>query len=80
MRKDVFIDEHERSDVMEDQNNFLTRMEDLKLYIVEFEEDNIMKPKIYPSDCAVGCNDCQLIIVITYNECIFSANNGIYKV
>lgn len=38
MRKDVFIDGHERSDVVEDRENFLTRMEDFKPYIVEFEE------------------------------------------
>ena len=79
MRKDVFIDGHERSDVVEDQNNFLTRMEDLKPYMVEFEEDGTMKPKIYPSDCAVGGNDRRPIIVITHDECTFSANDGIRK-
>ena len=57
MRKDVFIDGHKRLDVVEDRNNFLTKIEDLKLYMVEFEEDGKMKPKDYPSDCAVGGND-----------------------
>lgn len=46
MHKDVFIEEHERSDVVEDLNNFLTKMEDLKLNMVEFEEDGKMKPKV----------------------------------
>lgn len=38
--KDVFIDEHERPDVVEDRANFLKVMEDLKPYIVEFKEDD----------------------------------------
>ena len=28
-------------------------MEDFKSYMVEFEEDDKMKPKIYPSGCKV---------------------------
>ena len=35
--------------MVEDQNNFMTRIEDLKPYMIEFEEDSKMKPKIYPS-------------------------------
>ena len=54
-------------------------MEDLKPYMVEFEEDGKMKPKIYPSDCAVGGNDRRPIIVITHDECTFSANDGIRR-
>ena len=54
--KDIFIDRHERSDVVEDRNNFLIKMEDLKPYMVEFEENDKMKPKDYLSDCAVEGN------------------------
>lgn len=54
-------------------------MEELKLYIIEFEEKNTMKPKIYPSNYVVKNNDWQLIIVITHNEYIFSANNKILR-
>lgn len=54
-------------------------MEDLKLYIVEFEEDSKMKPKIYLSDCAVGGSNQLPIIVIAHDECTFSANNGIKR-
>ena len=43
--KNMFIDEHERSDVVEDHKNFLKRMEELKLYIVEFEKNGAMKAK-----------------------------------
>ena len=80
VHKDVFIDGQERLDVVDDQNNFLTKMEDLKPYIVEFEEDGKMKPKDYPSDCAVGGNDRRPIIVITHDECTFSDNDGIQRV
>ena len=53
VRKDVFVDGHERADVVEDRKNFLKRLEELKPYMVEFEEDGTMKPKIYPADCTV---------------------------
>lgn len=47
--------------------------------MIKFEEDCTMKPKIYPFDCAVGGNNSQPIIVITYNECTFSAKDGIQR-
>lgn len=77
MRKDVFIDGHERSDVVEDRKNFLGKMKELKPYIVEFEENGAMKEKIYPPDCAVHGLNRRSIIVITHDECTFSANDGI---
>ena len=73
--KDVFVDRHEQSDVVEDCANFLKKMEELKPYMVKFFEDSAMKPKVYPSDCAVGGENRQPIIVITHDECIFSAND-----
>lgn len=79
VRKDVFVDGHERSDVVEDCTNFLKQMEEFKPYMVEFYEDGAMKPKVYSSDCAVGSEICQPIIVITHDECTFSANNGVRK-
>ncbi len=54
-------------------------MKELKPYIVEFDEDGVIKPKVYPLDCAIGGNDWQSIIVITHNKCTFSANDGIQK-
>lgn len=58
IRKDIFIDEHKRPDVIEDQKIFLRRIEELKPYVVEFENDRTIKPKIYLSDCAVDGKDC----------------------
>ena len=50
VRKEVFVDGHERADVVEDRINFLQKMEELKPYIVEFGENGAMKPKVYPAD------------------------------
>lgn len=69
--KNVFIDGHKCLNVVEDWNNFLTRIEDLKLYIVEFEENSKMKLKIYPLGCIVEESDRQSIIVISYDKCTF---------
>lgn len=63
MRKDVFVDEHEQSNVVEDYKTFLKKMEELKPYRVTFEENRTIKPKIYLPDCAVGGDNCRLIIV-----------------
>lgn len=75
----MFIDGHEQSNVVEDCKRFLTKMEELKSYIVEFEENGTIKPKIYPHDCAIEGEECRPIIVITHDECTFSANDGIRK-
>lgn len=77
LRKEVFVDGHERSDIVEDRKNFLKKMEELKPYMVTFEENGTMKPKIYPPDCAVGGDNRRPIIVITHDECTFSANDGV---
>lgn len=54
-------------------------MEELKFYIVEFEENSILKPKVYPSDCAIGRNNRKSVIIITHDECTFSANDRIQR-
>ena len=77
MRKDELIDGNEHSEVVKDYNNFLTKMDDLKPYIVKFEENSKMKPKVYPFNCAIGDNDWQSIIIFIYDEYTFFANNGI---
>ena len=49
----MFVDGHERSDVVEDCSNFLKKVEELKPYMVEFNKDGTMKPKTYTLDCAI---------------------------
>ena len=53
-------------------------MKDLKPYIIELKEDETMKPKVYPNNCRIEGLNWRLVIVITYNECIFSINNDIW--
>lgn len=53
VRKDVFEESHQRSDIVEDRTHFLKKIEELKPYIVEFNEDGTMKPKVYLSNCAI---------------------------
>lgn len=79
VRKDVFVDGHERPDVVENRANFLKKMGELKPFLVEFHEDGTMKSKIYPSNCVVGGEDSRSIIVITHDERTFSANDGIQR-
>lgn len=75
----MFIDSHERPNMVKDQNCFLTRMEKLKLYMVEFNEDVTMKAKDYPVNWAVRGEECCPIIVITHDKYTFSINDGIWK-
>jgi len=76
VKKGVFFDGHEREDVVEYRKQFLHTMEEMLLYIVEFNEDGTMKPKQYPEDCSVGGPQRRPIIMITHDESIFSANDG----
>lgn len=58
--------------------NFLKVMEDLKFYVVEFQEDGTIKPKVYPDDCRIEGPNWRPIIIIIYDKYIFSANNDVW--
>lgn len=45
--------------------------------MIEFNKDGIMKAKKYPVNCVIRGDKCQPLILITYNECTFSANNRV---
>lgn len=49
----MFVNRHEQSNVVEDCLNFLKKIKKLKLYIVEFNENGTMKPKVYPPDYVI---------------------------
>ena len=55
-------------------------MEELKPYIVKFNKYGTIKAKDYSSHCVVGGEEQRPIIIITHDECTFSANNNIRKV
>ena len=79
IKKHVFINRHKQPDVVKDCKRFLKTMEELQLYMVEFNEDGTMKNKEYLLNCIVGRGIWRLIIVITHDKCMFSANDGICK-
>lgn len=58
VHKDVFVNSHEQSDIVEDCTNFLNQMKELKSYIVEFSHNSAMKPKVYLSNCAIKDENC----------------------
>lgn len=74
IKKGVFLNEHERPDVVEYQAQFLKELEALGPYLVKFRDDGSMEEKVYPSDCAVNGPNKRPIILITHDEGIFSAN------
>lgn len=62
---------------MKDQNCFLTKIEKHKLYIIKFNKDSVMKTKYYLVNYKIEEKKRLLIIIITYNQYTFFANNGI---
>lgn len=75
--KNLFIDKHKHLDVIEDCVNYLKFMKDLNPYMVEFEENKIIKTKVYLNNYIVEDQKWRPIIVITYDKYTFFANNSI---
>lgn len=73
-------EEYEQSDIVNDYIKFLTKIKEMKLYFLEFKKDDIIKEKDYFFNWVVGNENCWPIIVISYDEYIFSANDDIWKV
>lgn len=80
IKKGVFIDGHERKDMIKNQHIFFKIMKELLFYIVNFKSDGFMEEKIYSFDCVVGGLDWQPIIVIIHDKSIFSTNNKKWQV
>lgn len=58
LHKDIFVDRHKQSDVVEDQKNIPQNMKKLKFYIVKFNENGAMKPKLYLTTCVIRQMNC----------------------
>jgi len=76
VKKGVFLDGHEREDVVQYRKEFLRIVHDLLPYMVEFNPDGTIIPKEYPENCIIGGSGRRSIIFITHDESIFSANDG----
>lgn len=55
-------------------------MKSLLPYLVEFQDDGTILHKEYPEGCVMGGPDWRPIIIITYDESTFSANDSRRKV
>ncbi len=76
----MFFDGHEREDVIEYRETFLTEMKSLLPYFVEFFEYGTILPKEYPDDCTVIGLDQRPIIRFTHDESTFFAKDRRRKV
>ena len=63
--------------MVQDCQNFLKVIKEIKLYLVKFYKDETIKAKEYLFDSAIKGANCQLVIIITYYEGIFLANDSI---
>lgn len=75
--KDLFIDKYEKFDIIKNYEEFIKKIEELKSYIIEFEEKDIINNKIYLPDYVVSGKNCQSFVLTTYNKCTLFINNGI---
>lgn len=57
--------------------NFLEKIKELKPYIIKFEDNDAIKPKVYLAHWIIEENNWQSIIIITYDKCTFFANDRI---
>jgi hypothetical protein len=76
VRKGIYIDGHERPDVVEYRKNFLDYMHGLGPYLVEFDENGEIKEKQYPPDCYARSPFRRPIIPVTHDESTFNAHDG----
>lgn len=56
MKKDIFIDEYERSNIIEDRQKFLKIVKDLKSYLFQFNKDRSIKARDYSYNYIVESN------------------------
>lgn len=53
----MIIDRYEQPDIVENCKVFLEKIKELNSYMIEFDKNGAMKPKIYLSDCIVEGNN-----------------------
>lgn len=78
--KDVFIHKYEQPDIFEDCKIFLKKIKELKPCMMEFNKNDAMKSKGYPSNCTIRNNNWWPIILITHYKYTSFINNRIWKI
>lgn len=63
--------------MIENCDNYIRWINNLKTYTLKFEPNGIMKVTKYSSDCSIENKDRQSIILINYNQGIHFVNNNI---
>lgn len=66
--------------MVKDYKKFLSIIRNLDMYLVEFEEDGLMKTKKYPNNYVMREDKYYFIIIITHNKYIFFQNDRIWKI
>lgn len=75
----MFIDGHEREDVVKYKETFLEEIRLFLPYFVEFSEDGSILEKNYSDNCAVAGLDRRLIIMIIHDGVHFWPMRGVKK-
>lgn len=57
--------------ITENHNNFLRKINNLKLYIIIFKKDNKIKSKFYSLSSIIEDNNCRSIILMIHNKFTF---------
>lgn len=70
--KSVYVDGHERKDVVEYRQKFLAEMEALQPLLVSVDKENPTGPNLMPR----LAGDARPHILVTHDECIFRAHDG----
>lgn len=76
----MFINRHEREDVVKYKKIFLEEIKLFLPYFVEFSEDGSIQEKNYSDNCTVAGLDRRLIIMIIHDESTFLADEGCQKI
>jgi len=71
----MYINGHDRKDVVTYAEEFVRALEDLWPFAVGFEDHGSMREKQYPPGCMVG-GDRKLIIIIMHDKFTVSANDA----
>ena len=69
VQKSVFFYGHERNDMVEYRETFLSEIKSLSPYFVKFSDNGSILSKVYLENCIVGGSDQKLIIMITNDGC-----------
>lgn len=77
LRKDIFVNRHKQSNIMSNSKNFLINIKKLKLYMMGFKKDDIIRPNTYFFNYVITKNERQANIVITHDKYIFYINNRV---